>query len=309
MAQLNQDVLWRIFDHVDLHTLLNFQQSTHLRDVVQGYLTHSYRHITAPFVDDPDELTRILRDGGAIIGGTAASLFTRAFSAGRIADKLDIYTPVAGAEDMTAYLHYQRYHMVETIIPNVPMDGINRELLQTRVFVRAGDGRRVNVLVSRTNSPVACVLASQLTTSMCVFTGYVFWAAYSNDVLAAQGYVNPSVFSDVVLGQQATPQRVEAERILYEHMGFNVSDRAEDIHPDHSCGQDSACPHTLRVTDDRICLKIPLVPEHSIPMEGHPGVVMSRAGFRVRWRLGGPPCRLGGIASERLIEVMSGVAD
>lgn len=251
-------------------------------DEIRSHLQDRFHGLLDPYVTGVDDFAAFMQDHHVLISGSTVFKFIDpAFvDEWRIPPSdLDLYAPLSRHRELVNYLLLREGYVIVNEAPPLPPNDVTRQTMMSycagndeivRITRMTKDGRSIDVVCSKSESPLLPILRFHSTAVMNALSPDYVFVAYREMTFARHSQLNPS---NAVTNEARTK---------WISRGFSLVQNAGQWQIQHNCRSDSSCPHTVRVTNDRGSLL------WSFTQKSTPCSCLSAA-----WRLGGAACLQG----------------
>lgn len=239
--------------------------------IAERYTTYRRRLLTKPFLDDPDEIYRLLAAFNAVISGSSAlSFLLPEREVYWTPHDLDIYVSEKDALPLLRKLSIYGYCITAKRDSNE--DPYPYSSIQTMFVLRRGTSK-IDVVTSKTSAAISPIFQYHSTILFNFLTADSVFCAYPELTLRRESLINPFA----VYGQALKRSTLQA-LLKYHSRGIKyVSCR--ELHKNSHC-----CKASLRSVDDNISLWMKCSPPDANYPIKNPSISV------VKWRLGGSIC-------------------
>ncbi|PVF94354.1 hypothetical protein CPB86DRAFT_818049 [Serendipita vermifera] len=252
----------------DIVMLTQVCQKTHKWRAEILYLR--FLDLLTPYFDNVFELRVVMHRTRSIISGSSALWFVEGKQCNWSPGDLDIYTPRNLKDDLINYLLIQGYEVISG--QPVMVDFYERSDIRLKSITKLQFGnRKIDVLESRTDSPVEPLMWFHSTIAMNFITWNSIHVLYPNLLFRKTAVAQ----YQVVKNQRS--QGGDEWSSKYKNRGYRIAKFTTEVPKDL---QGSVCSAFTRFTYDRLSLALPIVPNT-------PRRAIIQPELAVEWRFGG----------------------
>lgn len=267
---------------------------------INSHLSVRFSSLLEPFLSNVSEFSEFMRNNDIVLSGSMALKFIDPSFVSHWSVQprdLDFYAPRFVFNSTIDYLVIQEGYAIVKQIAFLDASTENDSQSHYRpwndqivaITTLRNGSRSIDVVCSRTQSPLLPLLRFHSTIVMNALTPDMLFIAYRDLTFANQSLINPS------------RKLTEDARVKWASRGYALLENSGQRHPDHHCRSSSFCPHTVRLSNDNgtllwlFCQNL----RTTVP----------RSTWGVLWRLGGSACHLGLADSVELLMPVENLFD
>lgn len=281
------EVMDAIWEFTPVQSLVDYGNTSRVnRARVQIYFQRSISKEVKPFCKETSQFLELVWETGSIVSGSVALavLEPRRLRVWTPND-MDVYTTSHEKDNLIAYLIKEEGYEEESNLPATHSFYSNRVLKQVIKLVN-GKGKRIEIMVVDTKSPVTAVLSFYGTHVMNILSGRGILAVYPRHTLSKRAIYNTALTPYLL----RLPFAIQKCIVKYSSRDYVFSLNAVHyLSAPHVCGESYSCPHSTRNLMDKGGMTINT---HIYDNQFTPNTAQSvlQPGYSNQWRLAGDPC-------------------